>query len=232
MFSPNAKTRPPSRENGLSPDLRCGNLGAREPARHPRIDRNPHGGVAPLHCPAGQTVVMTVEYRDGIGVTPLLTKGSHVEIRGVGTCPATWNESATLPASCGNPAQVSMAGGVLLSPLPTKSPQDHRRPSSLDPGLISQVTRSITGACVQLSPSGNRGVPRRGGETLPPLVSTRRNRRFESSALEALRSRCESCRRDHSQQPQSWPAEQPRPGFHRPGDPQQHRSLQPIKTTH
>ena len=119
MFSPNAKTRPPSRENGLNPDLPRRNRGAREPARHPRIDRNPHGGVAPLHCPAGQTVVMTVEYRDGIGVTPLLTKGSHVEIRGVGTCPATWNESATLPASSGNPAQVSIAGGVLLSPLST-----------------------------------------------------------------------------------------------------------------
>ena len=29
---------------------------------------------------------------------------------------------------------------------------NHRRPSSLDLGLISQVTRSITGACVQ-SPS-------------------------------------------------------------------------------
>ena len=51
-FHQNAKTCPPSRENGLSPDLHRRNLGAREPARFPRIDRNPHGGVAPLHCPA------------------------------------------------------------------------------------------------------------------------------------------------------------------------------------
>ena len=59
--------------------------------------------------------------------------------------------------------------------------QRTRRPSSLDPGLISQVTRSITGACVQIS------IPR-----------TRRDRRVESSVLETLRSRCESCRRDQS----------------------------------
>ena len=147
----NAKTRPPSCENGLSPDLHDRNLGARELARLPRIDRNPHGGVAPLRCPAGQTVVTTVEYRDGIGVTPLLKKGSHVEIRGVGICPATWNESATLPASSGTPAQVSIPGGVLLSPLLPIFIDKNRRPSSLDPGLISQVTRSITGACVQFS---------------------------------------------------------------------------------
>ena len=161
MFSPNAKTRPPSRENGLSPDLHRRNRGAREPARHPRIDRSPHGGVAPLRCPAGQTVVTTVEYRDGIGVTPLLKKGSHVEIRGVGICPATWNESATLPASSGTPAQVSIPGGVLLSPLLPISTTEIRRPSSLDPGLISQVTRSITGACVQFSkPNTSRSKSR------------------------------------------------------------------------
>ena len=70
---------------------------------------------------------------------------------------------------------------LLFSPLPNLF---HRRPSSLDLGLISQVTRSITGACVQ-SPSLNK--------------RTRRDRRVESSALEALRSRCESCRRDHLQ---------------------------------
>ncbi len=210
MFSPNAKTRPPSHENGLKPDLPRRNRGAREPARHPRIDRNPHGGVAPLHCPAGQTVVMTVEYRDGIGVTPLLTKGSHVEIRGVGTCPATWNESATLHASSGNPAQVSIAGGVLLSPLLTKFPNNHRRPSSLDPGLISQVTRSITGVCVQF-PTENAS---RSKSREQCLGSTEKQVRVLPARPFPPTSKAQ--------------AEQPRLRFHIPDDPEHPRSQQPI----
>ena len=96
---------------------------------------------------------------------------------------------ATLPIQIGSPCskvatlpcKQRVAGAIPVASTNFKTNQRTRRPSSLDPGLISQVTRSITGACVQSS-----------------NLNTRRDRRVESSVLETLRSRCESCRRDQS----------------------------------
>ena len=69
-----------------------------------------------------------------------------------------------------------------------------------------------------------RPAPRERDAPTPCPTQTRRDRRVESSVLETLRSKCESCRRDQFQ-PIQMQAEQPRPGFHMPDDPEHHRSL-------
>lgn len=113
----NAKTRPPNRENGLSPGPHSGNQGPTKPARLPRIDRRLHGGVSAPSLPARQTVGRSSSSETEMGEPPHPKKGSHAEIPRVSPMRLSRVEE---PGRRGrkprdNPAQVPALSGVLLN---------------------------------------------------------------------------------------------------------------------